>query len=218
MKGPCVTTRAERGVLESARLLLGGNLSEFLLFGHLGEPRRRSRLLLDAHLWDARRRTPAYRLEIVSSGEEGLPGRRDPLVLVAVLHLLLTGDAGRDGVTFAGGEVPALLGWEDTPAARREVEAALSRYCSTSFHLASRERRGPGRVVVRRRRAQQLISEYETSTERAEEGLGMSRSSTTVRFHRGFLAGVSGEEKYFLGVDFELLLLEHVNAEHSEQA
>lgn len=210
MRTPCVTTKAERRLLESARQMLGGNLSEFLLFSCLGEPLLRRCLLLRTHVTDTRPQMPIYRLEVSSTSNEGLPGQRDPLVLAAVLRLLLTDESGRDEVTFTDEELLTLLDWPNTPRVHREIAAAVERYFSTSYRLMREVSREPDQIAVHSYRAQQFIPEYETRVERTKEESDVVREVTTVRLYPGFLKGVSGEGKCFLGVDFERLLLERI--------
>src|SRR5687768_3615609 len=137
MSTPYVPTEAEHDLLDTARRVLGGNLFEFLLCG-LGEPhhprRRHTATSISEH-------GPGlvYQLETVAETEKGLPGGRDPVVIAALLHLLLTGGKGRDEVVYTDEELLGVLSWPDTRESRRSMNTSIERYFDAAFHRTSRE-------------------------------------------------------------------------------
>jgi hypothetical protein len=204
-------TEAEQDLLDFARRVLGGNLTDFLLSG-LGEPHRTRRCYAargpGTHKW-----ARTYQFEIVSDDEGGLPGGRDPLVLAALLHLMWTGKAGRHEVAFRDEELLEKLDWPESKASRRSVEAAVERYFSTSYCVTSRELPGAERVEGRYSQARKLVTGYEVTSERLPDAPKTMLKSTVVQLAAGFYEEVSGEGKYFFGLDFEQLQVRQLTAE-----
>jgi hypothetical protein len=215
MSTPYIPTEAEHDLLDTARRVLGDNLFEFLLSG-LGEshhPRRHyTATSIKAH-------GPGltYQLEIIGESKKGLPGGRDPVVMAALLHLLLTGGRGRDEVVFRDEELLAILSWPDTRESRLSVKAAVERYYDTAYHRTSREPLGPGRGDWVSAQVQKLVPGYETTQEWEVGTPRGKRKSTILHFTKKLVEEVSGTGKYFLGIDFERLRLERVMPETSGQ-
>lgn len=198
-----IPTEAENDLLDTARHMLGGNLFEFLLSG-LGEPhyvRRRYK----AESFRSYGLGPVYQLEAVAESKEGLPGGHDPLVMAALLHLLLTGDKGRDEVILSDAELLGLLSWPDTQESRLSVEAAINRYFCTGYHRTSREPLGPGKGEMVSSQVQKLVTGYDTTLELREGPPKKVRKSTILYFTTKLVEEVLGPGKYFLGIDFEKL-------------
>ncbi|MDQ5826529.1 MAG: hypothetical protein M3441_20240 [Chloroflexota bacterium] len=208
---PYALTEAEQDLLDFARRVLGGNLSEFLLSG-LGEPhqtrRRYGARSTRPHKW-----ARTYQFEIVSDDEGGLPGGRDPLVLAALLHLMWTGREGRHEVAFRDGELLEKLGWPESEESRRCVEATIERYFSTSYCVTSRELQRAERVEGQYSQVRKLITGYEVTKERLPDAPKAVLKSTVVQFAAGFYEEVSSGSKYFFGIDFEQLQLRQLTAE-----
>jgi len=198
MSSPYVPTEAEHDLLDTARRVLGVNLSGFLLSG-LGDPhhprRHYTALSIRAH-------GPGliYRLEVLSESEKGLPGGRDPLVMAALLHLLWTGERGRDEIVFRDEVLLERLSWPDTPDSQLSIAAAIERYYSTAYRRTSTESLKAGGGERRSSQVQKLVPGYETSGPPQEV-----RKSTIVQFTPKLIEEVLGAEKYFLGIDFERL-------------
>lgn len=209
------TTEDELELLDSARRVLGGNLFEFLLSG-LGEPhhprRRFSAKTIRAH-------GPGlgYQLEVVAESEKGLPGGSDPLVMAALVHLLWTGERGRDEVIFRDEALLGILSWPDTRESRVAIEVAVERYYNSAYHRTSREPLGPGRGERVSSQVQKLVPGYEITVELLSDPPKKTHKSTIVQFMPKLVEEVSGAEKYFLGVDFERLeYLQRVSPDSSQ--
>jgi hypothetical protein len=210
-----VPTDDEEELLDSARRVLGGNLTEFMLCG-LGEsyhPRRR----FTATSVRTDRPGGTYRLEIVSESDDGLPGGSEPLVMAALLHLLWTGGKGRDEIIFRDEELLEILSWPDTRESRSVVESAVRRYYCTAYRRTSRESLGEGQGELISSQVQKLVTGYDTTLVSREGPPREARKSTVLHFTTKLIEEVTGMEKYFLGIDFERLRLERVMAEISEQ-
>jgi hypothetical protein len=203
MNPPYVPTEAEHDLLDIARRVLGDNLYKFLLSG-LGGPHDRRRRYTVRSIREQGAGL-VYQLEAVSESEKGLPGGRDPVVMAALLHLLWTGERGRDEVVFRDEELLRLLSWPDTRESRLAVKAAVERYYDAAYHRTSRESLGQGMGEWVSAQVQKLVPSYET-TEEWEVGTPRGkRKSTILHFTTKLVEEVSGQEKYFLGIDFERL-------------
>jgi hypothetical protein len=196
-------TEAERGLLDTARRVLGGNLCELLLSG-LGESHHPCRRYAAKSV---RGRGPgrAYRLEAVAEGGEGLPGGREPLVMAALLHLMWTGGKGRDEVIFRDEELLEVLNWPDTLESRGVIESAVERYYGAAFRRTSRESLEEGRGERVTSQVQKLVTGYDTTVELRDGPPKEVRRSTIIYFTTHLIEEVTGEGKHFLGIDFERL-------------
>jgi hypothetical protein len=215
MSGSYVPTGAEHDLLDTARRVLGGNLFEFLLSG-LGEPHQPRRRYTAKSI---REHGPGltYQLEAVAETKEGLPGGRDPVVMAALLHLLLTGGKGRDEVVYKDEELLGVLSWPDTRESRRSMNMSIERYYDAAYHRTGREPLGPGRGEMVSAQVQKLVIGYDT-TEEWEVGTPRGkRKSTILHFTTKLVEEVTGSGKYFLGIDFERLKLQQLPPENSSQ-
>jgi hypothetical protein len=201
-----VPTDVEHDLLDSARRMLGVNLSEFLLSG-LGEPHQ-SRRHYTAQSIRTHGPGLTFRLEAVSDYDRGLPGGRDPLVMAALLHLLWIGERGRDEVVFRDEALLERLSWPDTTESRSTIAVAVERYYSTAYQKTSTEPMRAGGGERRSSHVQKLVSGYETTVELLSDPPKEVRKSTIVQFTPKLIEEVSGAEKYFLGINFERLRLE----------
>jgi hypothetical protein len=212
MTTPYIPTEAERDLLDTARRVLGDNLYGFLLCG-LGGPHDHRRHYT-AKSTRERGSGLVHQLEVVGESEKGLPGGRDPVVMAALLHLLLTGGRGQDEVVFREQELLGILSWPDTRESRMAVETAVGRYYNTAYHRTSREPLGPGRGERVSSQVQKLVTGYDTTLELREGPPKKVLKSTILHFTTKLVEDVMGPEKYFLGIDFERLeRLQEVSAE-----
>lgn len=203
MSIPYIPTEAEHDLLDTARRVLGDNLSEFLLSG-LGQPHH-PRRLYTARSIRAHGPGLTFQLEAVSDSGGGLPGGRDPLVMAALLHLLWTGDRGRDEVVFRDEQLLERLSWPDNLESRSSIEDAVKRYYCTAYLRTSTESMSSGGGERRTSHVQKLVPGYETTVELLSGPPKEARKSTIVQFMPRLVEEVSGHEKYFLGIDFERL-------------
>jgi hypothetical protein len=204
-------TEAEHDLLDTARRVLGGNLFEFLLSG-LREPHHPRRRYTATSIREHGQGL-VYQLKSVAETDKGLPGGRDPLVMAALLHLLLTGGRGRDEVVFSDEDLLGILSWPDTLESRLTVEAAVERYYDAAYHRTSRESLGLDGGEMVSAQVQKLVTGYETTEEWEVGTLREKRKSTILHFTTKLVEEVSGTRKYFLGIDFERLRLERIPSE-----
>lgn len=213
MSTPYVPTEAEHDLLDTARRVLGNNLFKFLF--PLGEPHHPRRRYTATSV---REHGPelVYQLEAVGETKEGLPGGRDPVVMAALLHLLLTSGKGQDEVVFTDEELLGVLSWPDTRESRRSMNTSIERYYDAAYHRTGRVSLGPDGGEMVSAQVQKLVTGYET-TEEWEVGTPRGkRKSTILHFTKKLVEEVTGTGKYFLGIDFERLRIEQVTPETSE--
>lgn len=144
-EGGVLLSAGERMLLEYALDLFGDPLSQFLLSG-LGEED-------EARVWVfsvtfAGRLGAIYKREIRVEPDKFprirnlLPRRREPLVMVALLHLLMgEGKSSSPTLSYQQEDVLALLGWNNTAKARSSIDRAVQRYARLLYrwNLGGRE-------------------------------------------------------------------------------
>lgn len=88
------------------------------------------------------------------------------------------------------------------------MNTSIERYYDVAYHRMSRERLGPDGGEMVSAQVQKLVTGYDT-TEEWEVGTPRGkRKSTILHFTPKLVEGMSGEEKYFLGIDFARLMIE----------
>lgn len=135
-------SKAERRLISSLRDAFGVHISTLLLCGYGEERTLSSRDFLIESAGDDGR-VMEVRLISIAEGpantQPSLPHRKEPLVLLALLHILLSrGGALTEGLSLARGEVADLLGWNDTAEFRAIIAGAVTKYFHTYY-----QRTGP---------------------------------------------------------------------------
>lgn len=132
-------SKAERELIAYAKKTFGEHLCDLLLcgYGEEGAPSSRDFVVELAGGGEAATRS---RLMFIAEGPAGtspcLPSRKEPLVLLALIQLLMGGDVAAEGgrhLTCVG--VPALLGWDETDESRETVAAAVTKYFHSFYQL-----------------------------------------------------------------------------------
>jgi len=127
----------ERRLLKFALDVFGEPLSQFLLSG-LGEEAEARVWLFTVTLTDERGTARSRRIRVEPDDIPGtpcmLPRRREPLVMLALLRLLI-GSRRRSSPALSYGQEEALrlLGWEDTEESRSAIDEAVKRYARLSY-------------------------------------------------------------------------------------
>lgn len=181
---------SEQHLLDFSREQFGERLSQFLLAGLGEEPTgQRWRFTItyasDGHAWLKRR------VEVITheplDGSSCLPRGRDPLVLAALLHLLLTGgQASSNTLSYELGNVLSLLGWKDTQEVGGEIDEAIRRY----FMLTYKWKMNKSELARRKLRFytadESLISETNLLSEE-DAGGRMKRVASRIVFNEHFI-------------------------------
>lgn len=122
----------EQRLLDFAHEQFGEHLSQFLIAGlgeeQVGQSGRFTITYASSENVALKRHVEVITYE-PADGSSSLPRGRNPLVLIALLHLLMTDNQGAlNMLRYEQEEVLSLLGWKDTWKARREIDEAVRRY------------------------------------------------------------------------------------------
>jgi hypothetical protein len=127
---------SERRMLEFALDLFGEPLSKFLLSG-IGEEVEAQVWLFSVSFDDesgaARGREIKVEPDDIPGEPRVLPGRREPLVMLALLRLLIEAHGSLSTLSYSQEQVLNLLGWEDDETARSVIDQAVKRYARLSY-------------------------------------------------------------------------------------
>jgi hypothetical protein len=189
------------GLFPSALLLLGYGETEII----------KSRAF-NTTFTDANDTAIERKLEMVTDNELGLPHGTDPLVLGGLLTLLFERGEQTNNLVFRKSELLNILGWDNTTAARQDIEGALKRYYATSYRGINvwNNPTHAGRIEEERR----LIVGYKFVDERktrylkdkirvGQEGVtDRHRQFTQISFNPEFLNDV---RRSGVAIDFKLL-------------
>lgn len=127
---------AERRLLEFALDLFGEPLSKFLISGISEE--------IEAQVWlfsvtfddgsgVVRRREIRVEPDDIPREPRVLPGRREPLILLALLRLLMETHRPLSTLSYSQEQILNLLGWEDGETARSAIDQAVRRYAKLAY-------------------------------------------------------------------------------------
>lgn len=196
-------SRPERRLLRFALDTFGEPLSHFLLAG-LGEKQvgRRWRFTI-SYVSDEGVRLERRVRVITHEPEDGsscLPRGHDPLVLLALLRLLWRkGRAADYRLSYDREEVLSLLGWEDTPQARSEIDEAVGRYFLLNYKWGLSRAELARKGLSSHTATESLISESRTSDR--EEGGRMRRTYNSVVFDSIFIESLKKRSLFDIAWD-----------------
>ena len=197
-------TDTEHSTLETARRLLGDNLSDFLLCG-LGETQITHRRAFSAQTISLHVDARAYQLEIVSESQQGLPIGRDPLVLAALLNMLCERQPLDSTILFHESDLLQKLQWSHVAESQIHIKQALLRYALTAYCLIdpmASEGEHPGAHYASIGR---LLIGYETTATLLSRKQVEKRTSMRAQFLPALIHDVISERKSFLGIEFQRL-------------
>jgi hypothetical protein len=127
---------AERRLLKFALDLFGEQLSKFLLSG-IGEEIEAQVWLFSVTFDDGsgaiRRREIRVEPDDIPREPRVLPGRREPLIILALLHLLIGTHRPLSTLSYSQEQVLNLLGWEDNEITRSAIDQAVKRYARLAY-------------------------------------------------------------------------------------
>jgi hypothetical protein len=189
------------GLFPSALLLLGYGETEII----------KSRSFTTSYT-DANSTEVERKLEMVTDSDLGLPRGTDPLVLGGLLTLLFEKGEQTNTLVFRKSELLNILGWENTTAARQDIEGALKRYYATSYRgvnvwsnptqagrVEEERRLIVGYKFVDERKTRYLADKLRTNREGETGG---HRQFTQISFNPEFLNDV---RRSGVAIDFKLL-------------
>ncbi|MBA3440225.1 MAG: replication initiator protein A, partial [Pyrinomonadaceae bacterium] len=201
-EGPLIArTHRAFGLFPSALLLLGYGETEIV--------KNRS---FTQTLTDDKDNAIERKLEMITDSELGLPRGTDPLVLGGLLTLLFERGEQTNVIVFRKSELLHILGWDNTTAARHDIEGALKRYYATSYRgvnvwssqtetkrIEEERRLIVGYKFVDERKTRYLVDKIKVDKDAIANG---HRQFTQVSFNQEFLNDV---RRSGVAIDFKLL-------------
>jgi hypothetical protein len=135
--GALLLSDSERALLEFALDQFGEPLSRFLLSG-LGEEAAARVWLFTVSFANEPGAGRSRRIKVEPDDIPGtpcvLPRRREPLAMLALLHLLIESRRqSSSALSYKQEEVLSLLGWEDAAKTLSAIDEAVKRYASLSY-------------------------------------------------------------------------------------
>ena len=204
-------TAAEGTAIAQAHTLLGDTLSDFLLSG-LGDAGIAHHRMFTALSIPSHGSEIDYQLEMINDSKSGLPIRRDPLVLAALLDLLWERQPLNSAILFREGDILDKLQWTNNAESQNLIRHALERYVLTAYCLIDPTVAEDERPVGRYTSIGRLLIGYEMATlQRPSDRAGHLRFATRqpgyrrAQFLPALIHDVISERKYFLGIDFQSL-------------
>lgn len=196
----------ERQLVGFAVRRFGRPLTRFLLSG-LGEKGRPRAWGFAITFRDGRGAVRTRRVRVVPDDRPDLacrvPRRREPLVVLALLRLLI-GDRQSfpSRLSYGQEEVLTLLGWEDTRTARRAIDEAVSRYAALYYEwtLSAGEMAEAGLRSFRGE--SRFVTGY--GYQNTREGGRVRRTFSEVSFNPEFVAELT--ERSLFGVNWNRTL------------
>jgi hypothetical protein len=201
---------AECEAVAEVRMLLGDNLSDFILSG-LGEAVISHRRSFTARSIQLDGEEIIYQLELVNDSELGLPMGRDPIVIATLLDLLWERQPLDSTIMFRQSDTLQRLEWNDNAESQGLIKGALERYAFTAYCLVDpaliKEEYCGGRYTSIGR----LLTGYEMASPLPQKKMGQPRFAksesafTRAHFLPGLIHDIISEKKYFLGIEFQKL-------------
>lgn len=196
-----ILSEAEQCALDYARLLLGDNLSVFLLSG-LGESGVSHHRAFKAK--SVEEGAASYGFEMVNESEQRLPAGRDPLVLTALMGLLWERQPLDGRVSFRERDVLEKLRWAARDSAG-VIKRALEKYMGSAYFLVDGTLPRQERIYDRYAAFRRLLVAYESNlTVRPRHRINPEKMAR-VQFLPELIYDVISERKYFLGIEFQRL-------------
>lgn len=200
-------SRPERRLLKFALDTFGEQLSRFLLSG-LGEEEQGRTWMFTVTFTDSAGMSRSRELRIEADDLPDtmtlLPRRREPLVMLALLHLMLARQPFSSSLFYEQEEVLELLEWEDTPDSRRSVDEAVGRYVDLSYRWSL----GAEELAEKKLSHHRGWARFVTGCgyREVEEGAGgrMRRVSNRVEFADEFVGELMSRSVF--GVDWDQII------------
>lgn len=196
---------SEQRILDFAHEQFGEPLTRFLLAG-LGEDGTAQSWLFTIQFTSD---GATLRREIqVSAGEQPdglgrLPQRREPLVILALLRLLvLRNQISSASLSYKMEEVLEILGWKDTIRSRRLIDEAVERYSSLMYRWAM----GVDELALRRlsfyNSTECFVSGFSRLDEEGKHGNDAMRVINRIDFNKEFVETLTQRTLFEIDWDY----------------
>lgn len=193
----------ERRMLKFALDAFGESLSRFLLSG-LGEEEESRVWLFTVTFTD--NRGVGYRREIRVEAEDNpdviplLPRRREPLVMLSLLWLLMGRQPFSPSMFYNQEEVLTLLGWEDNSSFRLSIDETVERYADLSYRWTLSKEELAEKYISQWQGLARFVSGYSYRDVEEEEGMGRRRVTNRIDFAAEFISELMSRSLF--GVDW----------------
>lgn len=182
---------AELYIIDFARVEFGERLAEFFLAG-LGEVVTAQGWRFNISYTDEEGAKLKRRVEVITyeplNGKSYLPRRRDPLVLLALFHLLLRGDhIAPNRMRFKQDDVLSLLGWKGTQKDLRDIDEALKRYFLLTFKWEMNKSELKHQGITNHSSQETMLTEHEIIEANKDDGSEIERIVNRVVFNEDFI-------------------------------
>jgi hypothetical protein len=176
--------------LKFALDVFGEPLSQFLLSGLGEEEEERTwlfKITFNDHKDVIRYRDIRVEADELPDLVTLLPRRREPLVILALLRLLMSRKPFSSHMLYDQAEVLELLEWEDTPESRLSIDGAVERYADLSYRWSLSREELVEKNLSRGRGWSRFVSGYGYRDVEEEEGGRMRRIGNRVDFAAEFI-------------------------------
>jgi|SRR5579885_289063 len=185
----------EQKLIEFARDEFGESITRFLLagLGEEGEVRRWVFVVTFTDEGDRELHRSVYveADDLMPEIPTSLPCRREPLVLLALLRLLMRGRETSPATLFySPREILDLLGWEDSAETRLAIEEAVGRYSFLSYRWEMSAEELSAEDLTFYRSRERLISGYGHDVESEPGEARADRVTHRVDFSPVFIEGL----------------------------
>lgn len=197
-------TGNEQKVLDSARQLLGSNLSDYLLSG-LGETKIIHCRAFIARGTSRHSENVTYQFEMINDLGQGLPRERDPLVLAALLLHFCQFESLNGTVRFPETDVIEMLKWPQNAESISAVKRALERYLLTAFYLIDPTINEEALIFGRYARFKRLLVGYEATWLHTHVKRTADQGANQFLILPEFTQSEILDGRRFLGVEFQSL-------------
>lgn len=202
--GPLWLNRREWQLLKFALGRFGEPLSRFLLMG-LGEDETPSQRIFTVAFADKDGARYERRISVTAEDRDSsllpcLPRGREPLALLAFLHLLVEGrKLSSFALEYEQQEVLRLLGWEDTEETRQALDDTVGRYFCLDYRWGLSREELDAQGLAFYNAASRLVSA--SGSDSVREGERVRRVRSEVAFSDVFVKELLGRSLF--GVNWD---------------
>lgn len=201
-------TEHERRLVGFALEQFGEQLSQFLMAGFGTEVAVKSRVFsIEFTSSDGAilRRDIQLSVNQLYDASIFLPWMRDPLVILALLKLLLL-EPGRTSANlfYEYEDVLNLLGWENTPESRQDINEAVERYTDLTYRWSLSAEELIRKNLAYNTGREVLVSGYSFVDLTTEDGEQMERLASRIDFSASFIEDLT--RKALFEIDWNSVL------------
>jgi hypothetical protein len=183
----------EHLLVASAREQFGEPLTQFLLAG-LGDDEPAQGQLFTIEFIEngtALRREVKVSTSEHSDGSIRLPQRREPLIILALLQLLIAHDqTSTVSLSYHLEEVLEILGWKDTARSRRIIDETIERYSTLMYSWKMSSDELAFRKLSFYNSRECFVSGFSCIDEGSKDGKHLTRITNRIDFNKEFVESI----------------------------